>query len=78
MSVVFRMDMPEGCVYKNKDGETEYCPLCDHTDVPFCMFIVHNGGLSELGFGARPWGCPIAMDLDEGDIEVLEYRRQHR
>lgn len=78
MSVVFRMDMPEGCIWKNKNGETEYCPLCDHSHEPFCMFIASISGLNEVGIWDRPYACPIVMDLDEGDIEVLEYRRQHR
>lgn len=79
MAVIVKMDMPEGCIYYDKEGKTTYCPLCNHDKAPFCMYTNSVGGLNEIGIGERPWGCPIEAELEEDDVlYLIEKRRIHK
>ena len=49
---------PKGCVYEGKDGKTEYCFLCNHADVPFCMYLEWEPEAA-IGIDERPCYCPL-------------------
>ena len=59
MSVLIKnMEMPKGCIYANDKDETEYCPMLNHDDVPFCQYI-ENEPEAAIGIDERPVYCPI-------------------
>ena len=59
MNVLIRgMQMPKGCIYENYNGQTEYCPMLNHDDVPFCQFI-EDEPESAIGIDERPVYCPL-------------------
>ena len=49
---------PKGCVYEGENGKTEYCFLCNHADVPFCMYIEWEPEAA-IGVDERPCYCPL-------------------
>lgn len=51
--------MPKGCIYANDKDQTEYCPLLNHDDVPFCQYI-ENEPESAIGIDERPVYCPLS------------------
>lgn len=60
MSVLIKhMAMPKGCIYANDNDQTEYCPLLNHDDVPFCQYI-ESEPESAIGIGERPVYCPLS------------------
>ena len=66
MSVIVKgMDLPLGCCYEEYEkwyGHTEYCPFCNHDDVPYCIFEPNNMVDEELlfiGIDSRPDWCPL-------------------
>jgi hypothetical protein len=60
MSVLIKnMEMPKGCIYANDNDQTEYCPLLNHDDVPFCQYI-ENEPESAIGIDERPVYCPLS------------------
>lgn len=60
MSVLIKyMAMPKGCIYANDKDQTEYCPLLNHDDVPFCQYI-ENEPESAIGIDERPVYCPLS------------------
>ena len=60
MSVLIKyMAMPKGCIYANDKDQTEYCPLLNHNDVPFCQYI-ENEPESAIGIDERPVYCPLS------------------
>lgn len=64
MSVLIKnMEMPKGCIYANDNDQTEYCPLLNHDDVPFCQYI-ENEPESAIGIDERPVYCPLS-DVSE-------------
>ena len=59
MSVLIKhMAMPKGCIYANEKDQTEYCPLLNHDDVPFCQYI-ENEPEAAIGIDERPVYCPL-------------------
>ena len=50
--------MPKGCVYEGENGKTEYCFLCNHADVPFCMYLEWEPEAA-IGIDERPCYCPL-------------------
>lgn len=59
MSVLIKnMEMPKGCIYANDKDETEYCPMLNHDDVPFCQYI-ENEPEAAIGIDERPVYCPL-------------------
>lgn len=59
MSVLIKhMAMPKGCIYANDKDQTEYCPLLNHDDVPFCRYI-ENEPEAAIGIDERPVYCPL-------------------
>ena len=50
--------MPKGCIYANDKDETEYCPMLNHDDVPFCQYI-ENEPEAAIGVDERPVYCPL-------------------
>ena len=64
MSVLIKhMAMPKGCIYANDKDQTEYCPLLNHDDVPFCQYI-ETEPESAIGIDERPVYCPL-FDVSE-------------
>lgn len=64
MSVLIKhMAMPKGCMYANDKDQTEYCPLLNHDDVPFCQHI-ENEPEAAIGIDERPVYCPL-FDVSE-------------
>ena len=60
MSVLIKnMEMPKGCIYANDNDQTEYCPLLNHDDVPFCQYIESEPEIA-IGIGERPVYCPLS------------------
>ena len=66
MSVIVKgMDLPLGCCYEEYEkwyGHTEYCPFCNHDDVPYCILEPNNMVDEELlfiGIDSRPDWCPL-------------------
>ena len=60
MSVLIKhMAMPKGCIYANDNDQTEYCPLLNHDDVPFCQYIKSDPEIV-IGIGERPVYCPLS------------------
>ena len=51
-------DIPLGCVYE-KDGNTKYCPMLNHEDVPFCQYF-EDEPEAAIGIDERPVYCPIS------------------
>ena len=59
MSVLIKhFAMPKGCIYANDKDETEYCPMLNHDDVPFCQYI-ENEPEAAIGIDERPVYCPL-------------------
>ena len=59
MSVLIKhMAMPKGCIYANDKDQTEYCPMLNHDDVPFCQYI-ENEPEAAIGIDERPVYCPL-------------------
>lgn len=59
MSVLIKhFVMPKGCIYANDKDETEYCPMLNHDDVPFCQYI-ENEPEAAIGIDERPVYCPL-------------------
>ncbi len=56
------IDMPLGCIYEGKNGKTEYCPLCNHDDVPFCQFLEDDE--AAIGIDERPCYCPLSAESE--------------
>ena len=64
MSVLIKhMAMPKGCIYANDKDQTEYCPLLNHDDVPFCQYIETEPEIA-IGIDERPVYCPL-FDVSE-------------
>ena len=64
MSVLIKhMAMPKGCIYANDKDQTEYCPLLNHDDVPFCQYIETEPEIA-IGIDERPVYCPL-FDVPE-------------
>ena len=64
MSVLIKnMEMPKGCIYANDNDQTEYCPLLNHDDVPFCQYIETEPEIA-IGIDERPVYCPL-FDVPE-------------
>mgnify|MGYP007012534738 CR=1 FL=1 len=64
MSVLIKhMAMPKGCIYANDKDQTEYCPLLNHDDVPFCQYIENEPEIA-IGIDERPVYCPLS-DVSE-------------
>jgi len=60
MSVLIKnMEMPKGCIYANDNDQTEYCPLLNHDDVPFCQYIESEPEIA-IGIDERPVYCPLS------------------
>lgn len=60
MSVLIKhMAMPKGCIYANDKDQTEYCPLLNHDDVPFCQYIENEPEIA-IGIDERPVYCPLS------------------
>lgn len=60
MSVLIKnMEMPKGCIYANDNDQTEYCPLLNHDDVPFCQYIENEPEIA-IGIDERPVYCPLS------------------
>jgi hypothetical protein len=60
MSVLIKhMAMPQGCIYANDKDQTDYCPMLNHDDVPFCQYI-ENEPESAIGIDERPVYCPLS------------------
>lgn len=66
MSVIVKgMDLPLGCCYEEYEkwyGHTEYCPFCNHDDVPYCILELNHMVFEELHFieiDSRPDWCPL-------------------
>ena len=60
MSVLIKhMAMPKGCIYANDKDQTEYCPLLNHDDVPFCQCIENEPEIA-IGIDERPVYCPLS------------------
>ena len=60
MSVLIKhMAMPKGCIYANDKDQTDYCPMLNHDDVPFCQYI-ENEPESAIGIDERPVYCPLS------------------
>ena len=51
--------MPKGCIYANDNDQTEYCPLLNHDDVPFCQYIENEPEIA-IGIDERPVYCPLS------------------
>ena len=51
------INMPIGCIYEGDNGKTEYCPLCNHDDVPYCQYL--DDDEAALGIDERPCYCPL-------------------
>ena len=69
MSVLIKhMAMPKGCIYANDKDQTDYCPMLNHDDVPFCQYI-ENEPESAIGIDERPVYCPLSdvPDTNVGD-----------
>ena len=59
MSVLIKyMEIPKGCIYANDKDETEYCPMLNHDDVPFCQYF-ENEPEAAIGICERPVYCPL-------------------
>lgn len=56
--IIRDVEFPKGCVYEGKNGKTEYCFLCNHADVPFCMYIEYESEAA-IGIDERPCYCPL-------------------
>lgn len=72
MSVIVKgMDLPLGCCYEEYEkwyGHTEYCPFCNHDDVPYCILEPNNMVDEELlfiGIDSRPDWCPL-IEIPKG------------
>lgn len=60
MSVLIKhMAIPKGCIYANDKDQTEYCPLLNHDDVPFCQYIENEPEIA-IGIDERPVYCPLS------------------
>lgn len=60
MSVLIKhMAMPKGCIYANDKDQTEYCPLLNHDEVPFCQYIENEPEIA-IGIDERPVYCPLS------------------
>lgn len=60
MSVLIKhMAMTKGCIYANDKDQTEYCPLLNHDDVPFCQYIENEPEIA-IGIDERPVYCPLS------------------
>lgn len=76
MSVLIKhMAMPKGCIYANGKDNTEYCPLLNHNDVPFCQYV-EDEPEAAIGIDERPVYCPLeeqpepcelCSNLEKGD-----------
>lgn len=56
MSVIVKgMDLPLGCCYEGRYGHTEYCLLCNHDDVPYCILEPRHF----ISIDSRPDWCPL-------------------
>lgn len=85
MNVLIKhMAMPKGCIYANDKDQTDYCPMLNHDDVPFCQYI-ENEPESAIGIDERPVYCPLSdvPDTNVGDtisrqqaIDALWEKRQ--
>ena len=70
MSVLIKnMAMPKGCIYANDKDQTEYCPLLNHDDVPFCQYIETEPEIA-IGIDERPVYCPL-FDMSESCQDTI-------
>lgn len=64
MSIVIKdIDMPLGCVYEDEDGNTQYCPFCNHEDIPYCtleLIKMPMEGLHFIEIDSRPEWCLLS------------------
>ena len=64
MSIIIKdIDMPLGCVYEDKKGNTQYCPLCNHEDIPYCtleLIKMPMEGLHFIEIDSRPEWCLLS------------------
>lgn len=51
-------NMPLGCIYESEDGDTKYCPMCNHDDVPYCQWF-EDEPEAAIGIDERPVYCPL-------------------
>ena len=67
--VGIKIKMPKACVYENEEGKTEYCPICNHDDVPYCQYLDDD----EVGIAVyeRPCYCPL-VEIKEHTPERTE------
>lgn len=65
--------MPQGCIYENQYGYTEYCPMCNHDDVPYCQYL-ENFCEAGVSIDERPVFCPI-KPIPKQAAEVQEILR---
>ena len=64
MAIIIKdIDMPLGCVYEDKKGNTQYCPLCNHEDIPYCtleLIKMPMEGLHFIEIDSRPEWCLLS------------------
>ena len=64
MSIIIKdIDMPLGCVYEDENGNTQYCPLCNHENIPYCtleLIKMPMEGLHFIEIDSRPEWCLLS------------------
>lgn len=75
MSVLIKhMAMPKWCIYANDKDQTDYCPMLNHDDVPFCQYIENEPEIA-IGIDERPVYCPLS-DVPDKMSETLSAGRR--